>query len=67
MFVATEELLREEPRLTQFAFGRLLAWLDDVIDVEHPEIVLYEPLPGGGVQLTGADYIVFAKDWNKKH
>jgi hypothetical protein len=41
--------------------------LDDVIDVEHPEIVLYEPLPGGGVQLTGADYIVFAKDWSKRH
>jgi hypothetical protein len=41
--------------------------LDDVIDVEQPEIVLYEPLPGGGVQLTGADYIVFAKDWSKKH
>jgi DNA-directed RNA polymerase specialized sigma24 family protein len=30
--VATEELLREEPRLTQFAFGRLLAWLDDGMD-----------------------------------
>jgi len=41
--------------------------LDDVIDVEHPEIVLYEPLPDGQVQLTGADYLVFAKDWNKKH
>jgi len=41
--------------------------LDDVIDVAHPEIVLYEPLPDGQVQLTGADYLVFAKDWNKKH
>ena len=41
--------------------------LDDVIDVTRPEIVLYEPLPDGQVQLTGADYLVFAKDWNKKH
>lgn len=32
MYVATQELLREEPRLTQFAFHRLLEWLDDGID-----------------------------------
>ena len=32
MYVATQELLREEPRLTQFAFHRLLAWLDDGIE-----------------------------------
>jgi hypothetical protein len=41
--------------------------LDDVIDVEHPEIVLYERLSDGRLQLTGADYIVFAKEWDKKH
>lgn len=28
----TQELLREEPRLTQIAFTRLLAWLDDGTD-----------------------------------
>jgi DNA-directed RNA polymerase specialized sigma24 family protein len=27
--VLTQELLREEPKLTQIAFGRLLDWLDD--------------------------------------
>ena len=32
MYVATQELLREEPRLTQFAFHRLLAWLDDGVE-----------------------------------
>jgi DNA-directed RNA polymerase specialized sigma24 family protein len=32
VYVATQELLREEPRLTQFAFQRLLAWLDDGVD-----------------------------------
>ena len=30
--MATQELLREEPKLTQFAFHRLLAWLDDGVD-----------------------------------
>jgi len=43
------------------------AFLDDVIDVERPEIVLYEQLPDGQLQLTGADYLVDAKLWNKKH
>jgi DNA-directed RNA polymerase specialized sigma24 family protein len=32
VFVATEERLREEPKLTQFAFRRLLEWLDDGVD-----------------------------------
>ncbi len=30
--MVTQELLREEPKLTQFAFHRLLAWLDDGAD-----------------------------------
>ena len=30
--MVTQELLREEPKLTQFAFHRLLAWLDDGVD-----------------------------------
>jgi DNA-directed RNA polymerase specialized sigma24 family protein len=32
VYVTTQELLREEPKLTQFAFGRLLEWLDDGVD-----------------------------------
>jgi DNA-directed RNA polymerase specialized sigma24 family protein len=31
-YVPTQGLLREEPKLTQFAFGRLLEWLDDGVD-----------------------------------
>jgi DNA-directed RNA polymerase specialized sigma24 family protein len=30
--VLTQEAFREEPLLTQFAFGRLLEWLDDGVD-----------------------------------
>jgi len=32
-----------------------------------PEIVIYEPLPGGRLRLIGADYLVIAKDWDDKH
>jgi DNA-directed RNA polymerase specialized sigma24 family protein len=32
VYVQTQGLLREEPGLTQFAFGRLLEWLDDGVD-----------------------------------
>jgi len=32
VYVPTQRLLREEPGLTQFAFGRLLEWLDDGVD-----------------------------------
>src|SRR5215470_5128474 len=34
VYVPTQRLLREEPGLTQFAFGRLLEWLDDGVDSE---------------------------------
>jgi hypothetical protein len=41
--------------------------LDGELDAAHPEIVIYEPLPGGGVQLVGADYLVLADAWHAKH
>ena len=40
---------------------------DGEIDVTRPEILLYEPLPDGKMQLTGADYLVIAADWDAKH
>jgi hypothetical protein len=40
---------------------------DGEIDVTRPEILLYEPLPDGKMQLTGADYLVLAADWDAKH
>jgi hypothetical protein len=40
---------------------------DGELDVTRPEIVLYEPLPNGRFQLTGADYLVLADAWNAKH
>src|SRR5262245_30548649 len=32
------------------------------LDPTHPEIVLYEALPDGRVRITGADFLVIAKD-----
>jgi hypothetical protein len=40
---------------------------DGELDVTHPEIILYEPLPNGRLQLTGADYLVLADAWDSKH
>src|SRR5262245_21074575 len=41
--------------------------MDGQIDAAHPEIILYEPVEGGGVRLVGADYLVFADAWDKTH
>ena len=38
-----------------------------VVDVAHPQIVLYEAQPDGSVKLTGADYLVIASAWDEKH
>ena len=41
--------------------------LDGELDPTKPEIVIYEPLPNGKVQLVGADYLVFADAWHAKN
>ena len=48
-----------------FVNGPLVA--DGELDVAHPEIVLYEPLPGGRLKLVGADFLVLADAWNATH
>jgi hypothetical protein len=42
--------------------GTLLA--KGVIDPTHPPILLYEAIPGGGVRLTGADFLLFQAAWD---
>jgi len=37
------------------------------IDPTRPEIVIYEPVHGGGLRLIGADYLLFADAWDKGH
>jgi hypothetical protein len=38
--------------------------LDGVLDPTRPEIVIYEPLPNGKLQLVGADFLVFKDAWH---
>lgn len=40
---------------------------DGKIDPTRPQIVIYEPIPGGGVRLTGADYLLLADPWDQAH
>ena len=41
--------------------------LDGQIDAMRPEIIIYEPTSNGGTKLVGADYLVFADEWDKTH
>ena len=41
--------------------------LDGEIDVNQPEIVLFEPTRDGHIRITGVDYLVFVEDWEAKH
>lgn len=38
-----------------------------IVDVNRPQIILYEAQPDGSVKLTGADYLVIASAWDEKH
>ena len=41
--------------------------VDGVLDPTRPEIVIYEPLPNGKLQLVGADFLVFADAWHARN
>jgi hypothetical protein len=38
-----------------------------VLDAYHPQIVIYEAAPNGGLRLIGADYLLLADAWNANH
>ena len=40
---------------------------DAVLDATRPEIVIYEPMPGGRLRLVGADFLVFKDAWDAAH
>jgi hypothetical protein len=40
---------------------------DGVLDVNHPEAILYEPDAAGQFRLTAVEYIVLADGWNAAH
>jgi len=41
--------------------------VDGVLDPAKPEIVIYEPLPNGKLQLVGADFLVLADAWHAQN
>jgi len=44
-----------------------LSLVDGQVDASQPEIVIYEPAPDGHLRLIGADFIVYAADWDATH
>jgi hypothetical protein len=38
-----------------------------ILDATRPQIVIYEPIPGQGPRLIGADFLLIAKDWDATH
>lgn len=37
---------------------------DGALDATHPEVLIYEPLPGGRMRLVGVEYLAFAEAWH---
>ena len=37
------------------------------LDATRPQIVIYEPTESGELRLIGADYLLFAKEWDAAH
>jgi hypothetical protein len=41
--------------------------LSGILDPAQPTILIYEPQPDGSQKLIGADFLIFAGDWDKAH
>lgn len=41
--------------------------LDGVVDVAHPELLVYEPVHNGQVRLVAAEYLLIADVWDSAH
>jgi hypothetical protein len=39
------------------------ALLDDQLDAAHPEVLVFEPRPGGRLRLVALEYVVFESAW----
>lgn len=38
---------------------------DDIVELDKPEVLMYEPQANGTMKLVGAEYVIFAEDWTK--
>lgn len=43
------------------------ATADPVVDLEHPEMLLYEKMANGKMRLVGVEYLVFTAAWESAH
>ena len=41
--------------------------LDGELDANRPELLVYEPMPNGGLRLVAADYLVLTEMWHAKN
>jgi hypothetical protein len=48
-----------------FVNGALVG--DGLLDVAHPEALVYEPTRNGGFRLVAVEYLVLASTWNASH
>ncbi len=39
------------------------ALVDDVLELEKPEVLMYETLPNGRMRLVGVEYVIFQDAW----
>ena len=44
-----------------------ISLVDGELNLDQPEIVLFEPTANGGIRITGADYVIPAAAWHEKH
>lgn len=62
-FVAVSPCVAEESGGMGYHY-LLESRLDAVVDGEAPELLLYEPTAGGGMELVGVEYMVIAPAWD---
>jgi hypothetical protein len=48
-------------------FADVTKVLDPAINALDPEVLVYEPKPGGGYRLVAVEYVVFQESWNAIH
>jgi hypothetical protein len=50
-----------------YHYGKPALIRDGAVSLLEPELLMYEPGPGGQMRLVGMEYIVFIEDWEEIH
>jgi hypothetical protein len=65
-YVATTTCVADPPHGAMGLHYKNAALRDATLDVDHPEILLYERMPNGEFTLTGVEYVVPFDAWTHK-